>query len=229
MSPRGARGGGQSARSTAVLIRDSALEVTLARLIPPGVLIGHRFIAADDEKALLPAEAVSFERSVPKVRRRSGAARIVARELLGKFGLRDFALVRSATGGLVWPLGLIGSVSHDEDVAVAAIAKTIEFTALGVDIEPARALPDELIPLVATPIERQRYSDELVSNRVLFVAKEAVFKALYPTDGIFLDFHDIEVDLDANRARVKGGRTIAIMVATNPRIVAVAVGLLHGD
>jgi hypothetical protein len=47
-----------------VPIRDPALAATLARLVPPGVLIDHRLITTGDEDALLPAEAISFERSV---------------------------------------------------------------------------------------------------------------------------------------------------------------------
>jgi 4'-phosphopantetheinyl transferase EntD len=209
------------------LIRDPAFAATLARLVPPGVLIDHRLIATGDEDALLPAEAVSFERSVLAVRRRSASARIVARELLGKVGVQDFALVRSAAGGLVWPPGLLGSVAHDDNVAIAVIAKSREFTALGVDVEPARALPAELVPLVATPTERQRYPDELCSSRAFFVVKEAVFKAVYPTDGVFLDFHDIEVDIDTGCARVGNGRVIAVTLATFPRVVAIAFARCH--
>jgi 4'-phosphopantetheinyl transferase EntD len=205
-----------------------SLAATLGRLAPPGVLIDHRLISAGDEDALLPAEAVSFERSVLAVRRQSASARIVARELLGKVGVQDFALVRSGMGGLVWPPGLLGSIAHDDEVAIAVIAKSCEFTALGVDVEPARDLPVELIPLVTTPNERQRYPEGLCSSRVFFVVKEAVFKAVYPTDGVFLDFQDVEVDIDSRFARVRNGRVIAIALTTYPRVVAIAFARCHG-
>jgi 4'-phosphopantetheinyl transferase EntD len=201
--------------------RDPALATALARLVPPGVLIDHRLIAAGDENAFLPTEAASFERSAVAVRRRSGAARIVARELLGTLGVKDFALVRSEAGGLVWPTGFLGAVAHDDEVAIAVIAKRREFAALGVDVEPARALPAELFALVATPAERQRYP-ELCASPVLFVAKEAIFKATYPTDGVFLDFQDIEVDIDAGCASTRHGRPVAVSVATFPRVVGIA-------
>ena len=191
-------------------------------MAPPGVLIDHRLVSAGDEFALLPAEAVSFRRSVPAVRRRSGAARRVARGLLAEFGVHDFALVRAAAGGLAWPLGYLGSVSHDEDVAVAVVAKTCGYAALGVDVEPALALPAEIRWLVATPTERQHYSDEVLSSRTLFVVKEAVFKAVYPRDGAFLDFQDIEVDLAAGCARFGNGDMISIAIATCPRVIAIA-------
>jgi len=205
-----------------VPIREPELAATLSRVVPPGILIDHRLITAGDEKALLPAEAVTFERSVLLVRRRSASARIVARELLGKVGVRDFPLIRSPRGGLVWPPGFLGSVAHDNDVAIVAIAKDSEFTALGVDVEPARALPVELVSTVTTLIERQRYPEELCSSRALFVIKEAVFKAVYPIDGVFLDFHDIEVDIDTGSARVRNGRVIEVILATSPRVVAIA-------
>jgi 4'-phosphopantetheinyl transferase EntD len=196
--------------------------ILLASVAPPGVLIDHRLITSGDEWELLPAEAASFTHSAVNVRRRSGSARIVARALLGRLGVHDFALVRAPAGGLIWPAGLLGSISHDDEVALAAVARTRDFAALGVDVEPPDALPEELISLVATPAERRRYSHDVLSSRMLFAAKEAVFKAVYPIDGIFLDFHDVEVDLGAGCARLGNERKIAVSVARTPRTVAVA-------
>src|SRR5262249_5603694 len=159
----------------------------LARLVPSGILVDHRLIAPGDESALLPAEVADLKRSAPAALRGSGAARVVAREMLSSLGVKDFALVRAEAGGLVWPTGLLGAFAHDDEVAIAVIAKRSEFAALGVDVEPAQPLPRELVSLVATPMERYRYSVELCTSRALFAAKEAVFKATNPIDGVFLD------------------------------------------
>ena len=57
--------------------------------------------------------------------------------------------------------------------------------------------------------ERARHDAALLRRPILFVIKEAVFKALFPADRRFLDFHDIEADLDSGHARtIFGGRCL---------------------
>src|ERR1044071_7158513 len=88
----------------------------------PGILIDHRLIAEGDELALLPEEMPAFAGSVLKVRRASGAARIVARKLLSRFGQPPRAIPKSTAGMPVWPDGIVGSMAHDSGFAIAAIA-----------------------------------------------------------------------------------------------------------
>ena len=202
---------------------DVDMAATLARLAPAGVLIGHRRIAAGDEHALLRAEATPFARCALKVRRQSGTARIVARRLLGALGAPVVALPRSASGAPVWPSGIVGSIAHDDEVAVATVARSGCLRSLGIDVEPAEPLPRGLVPIVATATERARYNTAVLESRILFCAKEAVFKALHPLCGLFLDFHDIEIDLDARSARVPHGHRAGISFAEAPRVVALAV------
>lgn len=199
----------------------SVLELIEA-IAEPSVLIGHRFITSGDEYALRPAEAVHFQTAVPKVRRQSGAARIVARQLLGKLGFEDVTIAKTSFGAPVWPLGICGSLAHEEKVAVAAVASSADYLALGVDIEPAANLPDELVDVIATSAERSLYTPSLLRGRQLFAAKEAVYKALFPLDRRFLDFHDIEVDLARQTARVSYGRTVAVKVSTGSHVIALA-------
>ncbi len=98
------------------------LQQMIDALAPPGILVGHRLIAPGDEFALLPEEAGAFASSVVKVRRASGAARIVARELLRQFGRAPRAVPKSASGAPAWPDGIVGSLAHDAEVAIAAMA-----------------------------------------------------------------------------------------------------------
>ena len=202
---------------------DADMDAALGQLVPAGVLIGHRRIAIGDEHAFLQAEATRFARSALKVRRQSGAARIVARRLLGLLGEPGAALPRSNSGAPVWPFGIVGSMAHDDEVAVATVVRSRCLRSLGIDVEPADALPREIVPIVATAAERARYSTAVLESRILFCVKEAVFKALYPLCGLFLDFHDIEIDLDAGSARVRHGHSARISFIEAPRVVALAV------
>ena len=73
---------------------DRVLQAAAEALAVPGIAIAHRLISPGDENALMPEERGGFARSVVSVRRASGAARIVARELLGRLGLPPAPLPR---------------------------------------------------------------------------------------------------------------------------------------
>jgi 4'-phosphopantetheinyl transferase EntD len=198
------------------------LQSLVDALAPPGILIGHRLISDGDETALMPEELVAFAGSVTKVRRASGAARIVARELLPRLGQAPQALPRSASGSPAWPEGIVGSLAHDAEVAVAAMAKRNDYAGIGIDIEPAQPLDRDLVDIVATTSERRSIEDDLLRARVLFTVKEAVYKAVHPLDGIFLDHHDVEVSLATCVATIGKKRTVKFRHCLGAHIVALA-------
>ena len=188
----------------------------------PGILVDHRLIADGDELALLPAEVAAFAGSVLKVRRASGAARIVARMLLSRFGREPYAIPKSTAGMPVWPDGIVGSLAHDAKVAIAAMAAQPEFQSVGIDIEPAEPLAPDLLRIVATAKERDRIEDDPLRGRLLFSIKEAIYKAVYPLDRTFLDHHDVEVSLADGTAVVRNGRVVRFRHCAATHIVALA-------
>jgi 4'-phosphopantetheinyl transferase EntD len=198
-----------------------SLSTAIKRLAPQGAGIRHRVIENGDEHALLPAEAGNFASSVAKVRRESGAARRVARELLSELGHVNAALPKCASGAPIWPGGIVGSLAHDATVAIAAVARRDAIAALGIDIEPLEPFPLE-IDTVATARERRSLPGEPYAGRLLFAAKEAVYKAVHPLDGQRLEHHDVEVDLAAGHAIVRGGRTVDLRFALADHIVTLA-------
>jgi 4'-phosphopantetheinyl transferase EntD len=199
-----------------------SLESAVAALGIPGVMIGHRAISPGDEDALMPEEAAAFASSVIKVRRASGAARIAARALLAPLGHAGWVLPKTASGAPLWPAGVVGSLAHDADYAVAAVARTRDVTALGIDIEPAELLPPDVLELVVTPQERARLSDDPYGGRLLFLAKEAVYKAVHPLDRMFLDHHDVEVDLRGHKAHVRNGRVVDLRFGIATHLLCLA-------
>ena len=120
------------------MAKDAALQRLINAMAVPGVLIDHRIISGGDELCLLPDELGAFATSVLKVRRASGAARIVARELLLDLGYPHQAIPKSALGVPIWPFGIVGSLAHDSRVAVAAVAMHRDFCCVGIDVEPTR-------------------------------------------------------------------------------------------
>jgi 4'-phosphopantetheinyl transferase EntD len=201
---------------------DPLLQSAIDALAFPGVLIGHRLISPGDENALLRDEVSAFATSVVKVRRASGAARIVARQLLARLGHPECPIPRAASGAPVWPGDVVGSLAHDARVAVAAVAASRDVGALGIDVEPAECLPSELLDLVATPQERLEIGDDPFQGRLLFAAKEAVYKAVYPLDRMFLEHHDVQINLASRKAVVRNGRIVEIRLSVSAHFVALA-------
>jgi 4'-phosphopantetheinyl transferase EntD len=193
-----------------------------AALDPFGVLVGARRIRPGDEAAFTgPWGSTAVN---PARLRASGAARIVARSLLSELGAdAQSALLRSPSGAPVWPEGILGSLAHDDAFAVAAIARRGTLIGLGIDVEPAEPLPVDLVDLVLSPTERVRTAGDGVRQRLVFVAKEAVYKAIHPLDGTPLEYDDIEIALGDDRATLRDGRGLRLMALAGPRLVAVAL------
>lgn len=201
---------------------DPRLQSAIDALALPGVAIAHRLISPGDEDALTPEELRGISGSVVERRRASGAARIVARQLLRELGYPESPLPRAASGAPIWPVGVTGSLAHDRRVAVAAVATRRDIDALGIDIEPAELLPIDLLDIIATPDERPGIGDDLICGRLLFAAKEAVYKAVYPLDRIFLEHHDVQIDFSKRRGTVRNGRTVELRFCISTHLVALA-------
>lgn len=206
---------------------DSSLESAIERMSLPGIMIGHRLIAPGDEYALKPIEFEAFASSVTRVRRASGAARIVARSLLAQLGYSECAVPKAPSGAPIWPTGVFGSLAHDSRIAVAAVATSRTTCAVGIDIEPAEVLPLELLNLVANPQERLQIGGDLLQGKLLFAAKEAVYKAVFPLDRIFLEHHDIQVNFAESSARVRNGRVVELRFCIAAHLVVVAFLRVH--
>ena len=202
---------------------DPSLQREINALASPGLLIGHRLISPGDEDALLDEEAGSIASTVVGARRASGAARIVARELLAQLGHSRALLPKSASGEPIWPAGIAGSLAHDDEVAVAAVGPQRDVGSVGIDVEPAALLPPDMLELIATPQELHKIADDPLRGKLLFAAKEAVYKAVYPLERVFLEFRDIEVDLAGRKAVTRTGRVVALRYCLSPRVVVLAL------
>jgi 4'-phosphopantetheinyl transferase EntD len=205
-----------------VIADERAMRTAVEQLCSPDILVGCRFIAPGDETALLAEEAASILSQAPHVRRASGAVRIASRGLLAQLGFPEHPIPKGASGAPVWPEGIIGSFAHDEEVAVAAVARAVDIPALGIDVEPAEPLPPDLNALVLTNRERAQLPQGSWSGRLVFAAKEAVYKAIATLDGTLLDYQDIETNLSAGRAEA-GGRCLTLRYSTSPRLIALAI------
>jgi 4'-phosphopantetheinyl transferase EntD len=142
---------------------------------------------------------------------------------MNSIGFASLPILQSTSGAPIWPAGVVGSMAHDDRVAVAAVGLRHDLVAVGIDIEPAAPLPPDMLELIVTPRERLMIADNPLGAKLLFAIKEAVYKAAYPLDHEFLDFHDIEVDLAGCRlATTRAGRTLALHWCVFSHVLVVA-------
>lgn len=200
----------------------STLEQALAMLAPPGLLVGCRRIETGDASHILPAESATILSRTTAARDASGAGRLLARRLLRQLGHPGVAIARGKTGEPVWPAGVVGSIAHDADFAMAVAARSQTMRAVGVDIEPTLPLPPELEPVVLNPRDRLDGCDAAIAGKIAFAAKEAAYKASFPLDGRVLGFEDIAVDLAAGVVALANGRRIEMRFSISSHILALA-------
>ncbi|WP_246687206.1 4'-phosphopantetheinyl transferase superfamily protein [Mesorhizobium sp. B2-5-9] len=75
---------------------------------------------------------------------------------------------------------------------------------------------------MAIPEDRIDAADRQLAGRILFAAKEAVYKAAYPLDREVLGYEDIAVDLETGHATTRTGRKVSLAHCIAPRVVVLA-------
>ena len=176
----------------------------LGGLFPEGVVVE---VATPEmwEAPVYPEEEVSILNAVPKRRREFAAGRNCARRALALLGVQDRPLPMGMDRDVLWPDGIVGSISHCDDLCAVAVARRDSAAGIGLDIERGGALESGVASLICTPVEQARLKD-LPSRprtswpKLVFVAKESVYKCVFPLLRTFLEFHEVEIDLSLEAA-----------------------------
>ena len=173
----------------------------LELILPAGVESEERFGETTGE-ILLPEEEKIMAHAVEPRRREYAAVRSCARACLGRLGYGPVPILPGLGGAPTWPAGVLGSMTHCTGYAAAAVAPCPQISAVGIDAEPDAPLPDGVLDLIATAAERDRLTatrpetDGPNWDRLLFSAKEAVYKAWFPLVGEWLDHQEAEISFD---------------------------------
>lgn len=167
-----------------------------------GAIVGHGAVVVEapiDARAgpLHPEEEAALGQVVDKRRREFRLGRHCARVALQRLGAPTGPILAGSHREPLWPTGIVGSISHSSSWCAAAVAYAATTSSLGIDVESDEALPDELVAMVASPEEQQELPPGITAwERVLFSAKESVYKAWFPLERTWLDFEDVHVSLD---------------------------------
>ncbi|MFD3514365.1 4'-phosphopantetheinyl transferase [Streptomyces sp. NPDC058657] len=172
----------------------------IGRILPAGVTSSEAFDDAAPAPLFLSEAALMAGRRARR-RHQFATARTCARRCLSELGRSPAPLLPGPGGAPRWPQGVVGSITHCEGYRGAVAASAGRYAALGVDAEPVGPLPKGVLGLITSPAERVRLAELAAADpsvpweKVLFSAKEAVYKAWYPATGIWLGFRDATLTL----------------------------------
>lgn len=175
----------------------------------PGVAICESSLrSSEGEPALHPDETRMLEGCVEKRQREILAGRRCVRRALAQLGIVDFPLLAGPDRAPVWPKAVVGSLTHTDGCVGgycgAVVAESRRFAGIGIDAEPRLPLPGELWDLILDPEEKRQALQSPspgVHARLVFSAKEATYKAIYPMVRRVLDFCEIHVEVQPGEGR----------------------------
>lgn len=175
----------------------------LEQILPKSVAVVRT--KADLSVQLFPEEELLIRRAVDRRRREFTTTRACARVALAQLGIRVQPIPVGTHGSPRWPAGTVGSITHCDGYRAAAVARTRDFSTIGIDAEPHEPIADGVLRVIALGSEREwlqtclRDVPEVCWDRLLFSIKEAVFKAWFTLTSRTLGFGDSEVELHRSR------------------------------
>ncbi len=196
----GRAAGGRRGRVASTTREDLMIE----RILPPGPAVAAELFT-DETVGLFPGGAGGHRQrrgqAAPRVHHGPrlrppgpGRARPAARP----------ALIPGERGAPAQPDGITGSMTHCDGYRGAVLARTTDLASIGLDAEPNLPLPNGVERTIALPAERDHVA-ELASgqpgvcwDRLLFCAKEAVYKAWFPVAGKWLGFEQAQITFSAD-------------------------------
>jgi enterobactin synthetase component D / holo-[acyl-carrier protein] synthase len=173
----------------------------IEQILPPEVASSEAFDDAEGA-TLFPEEEAVIARAVAKRRSEFATGRACARAALAKLGLPPAPILPGERRAPQWPAGVAGSITHCAGYRAAAVARVRDVVSLGLDAEPNEKLPDGVLDHVSLAPERARLPGLAASvpgvswDRLLFCAKESVYKAWYPLTGRWLGFEQAEITVE---------------------------------
>lgn len=133
-----------------------------------------------------------------------------ARLALRQLGCPDHGIPAGPDREPLWPSGVVGSLTHCDGVRAAAVACSVDVRAVGIDAEP-HAVTEVGVLDVAASVSEIEMLDTLTASmsdvawdRVLFSAKEAIFKAWFPLTRQWLGYTDCEFRIHAGTGTFTG-------------------------
>lgn len=148
-------------------------------------------------ECLLPDELVYVESSAAKRRADFSTGRYCARQALAGLINASPPILQGSSRQPLWPHGVVGSISHSQNITGAVAALNSNIIAIGLDIETIGGIKPDMWNMVFHQEEQELIQSKQGKTEVwatlLFSLKEAFYKMQYPLTKLFLDFLDVSI------------------------------------
>ena len=157
---------------------------------------------------LLHPEEENISASFGSSKRRAefSLGRYCARRALSKFELDSVPILRNAESREpCWPELVSGSITHSEGFAAAAVGMTKDVSSIGIDLESLSRVVDFNIRRHVCVKKEQEFMESLTAEqanlylRIIFSAKESIFKCFFPISQTYLSFKDAAIIIDEKK------------------------------
>ena len=206
------------------------VQASIAALLDPRLGVVCTAVDADPRN-LYPEERSSIIQAIPRRQREFAAGRAAAREAMACIGVECGPVPSGPDRAPIWPLGLVGSISHTRQICIAAVGRAKEVGAIGIDVEERLPVGPDLWHSICTPEEQTYLQGQPEEQRgdivtQLFSAKEAFYKWQFPLTRRLLDFQDVQVNLEPGG----GGFSVRPVDALRwPDVLAPVTGGMFSD
>jgi len=151
-------------------------------------------------------EKISASFGSSKRRAEFSLGRYCAHRALSKFELESVPILRTAeTREPYWPASVRGSITHSEGFAAAAVGMTKDVSGIGIDLESLSRVVDFNIRRHVCVDKEQEFMESLTAEqasrylRIIFSAKESIFKCFFPISQTYLSFQDAAIIIDEKK------------------------------
>lgn len=148
-----------------------------------------------------PDEYAIIKNSVEKRKKEFIAGRLLVKQSLKAFGIKNFALLSGDNREPIWPENIIGSISHSNVYICTAISDCNSYEGIGIDLETRGKVGEDLINYILTENEKNWLKDLDENNQknlhtIIFSAKESLYKCIFPLVHQFIDFQQVDIFID---------------------------------
>jgi 4'-phosphopantetheinyl transferase EntD len=206
----------------------------IEKILPAKIACAEAF-ADPPDAVLFPEEEALVAKAVDKRRREFTTARGCARTALACLGVAPAPILAGERGAPQWPAGFVGSITHCAGYRAAAVARVRDVLTIGLDAEPDQVLPDGVLDAVSLPGERARLCQLAAAapgtcwDRLLFSAKESVYKAWFPLTRRWLGFEDADITVNPADGTFEARLLVAVPVVNGSPLAGFAGRWLAAD
>lgn len=146
------------------------------------------------------------------------AGRMLAQAILKQYFNETHSITSLQYKLPIWSDGIIGSISHSNDLVVVAISSHSKY--LGIDLEyiVATSFAEESMQLILTQFEQELWQTGKIEHlsfceylTLIFSLKESLYKAVFPVAQSYIDFLEatvVEIDIKRQMVRLKFNQEI---------------------